>query len=231
MIIYKATNRINGKAYVGQTVFSLKNRRDRHVSETLNGKDNNYFHNAIRKYGIKKFDWKILQECDTIEELNRLEVHYIKLYDTFNNGYNLTKGGEGKVGYVPSKETRKKISEFRTGMKLSEKTKRKISEGNKGKKHHMWGKKRLEETKRKISEALKGENNYWYGKHLSEETKKKVSENRKGKSVGKDSPKAKPVIINNKYFDTKKEAAEYLNISFATVGNRIKRQVPGYQYV
>jgi group I intron endonuclease len=264
LIIYKVTNKINGKAYIGQTVFSLKNRKNRHVSETLNRKDNIYFHKAIRKYGSENFDWKILQKCDTIEELNKLEIHYIELYDTFNNGYNLTKGGKGAVGYVPSRETRKKISEFRTGMNFSEETKRKISEGNKGKKHPMWGKKHPEETKQKISEALKGRKhpmygkrgkgsvNYgrkhskdsklkmsestrgkkhpMYGKTHSEETKKKMSEAKKNIYIGKNNPNARPVIINNEHFDTRKEAAKYLNVVPATVRNRIKRQVSGYQY-
>lgn len=264
MIIYKATNKINGKAYVGQTVFSLKIRRARHINQTLNKQDNMYFHNALRKYGIKKFDWKILQKCDTIEELNRLEIHYIKLYDTFNNGYNLTKGGNGSVGCIPSIETRQKISKAHIGMKYSEKTKRKLSECRRGSKHPWFGRKHSEksklkmseakkgtkhpmygkrgkesssygkrhsvEAKRKISEANRGENHPMYGRIHSEKTKKKMSEAKKGMYIGKNNPKARAVVINNKHFDTKKEAAEYLNISPTTVGNRIKRQVSGYQY-
>jgi group I intron endonuclease len=176
LLIYKATNRINGKSYIGQTVNGLKRRRQRHVSDSLsdNRDSGSYFHRSILKYGEESFDWEILIKGDfTIKVLNRLEIHFISFYNTYIDGYNLTKGGNGSVGHSPSKETR-----------------RKISEANRGKNHPM------------------------YGKHKS----------------GKDAPNVRSVIINNKYFGTRKEAADYLNVDPATVRNRIKRQVPGYRY-
>lgn len=249
MIIYKATNKINGKAYVGQTVFSLENRRDRHIREALNRKDNCYFHRAIRKYGIEKFDWEILQERDTIEDLNRLEMYYIGLYDTFEKGYNLTLGGKGSIGFKHTKESRKKMSEVRIGMKpsegakkkisesligrkFSEETKRKMSKAQSGKKHPMYGKKHTEESKLKMSLSRMGNKNHFHGKYHTEETKRNMSQIRikKGLSKDKNNPRARPVIINNKHFDTRKQAAEYLNVSPTTVRDRIKRQVLGYQY-
>ena len=51
MIIYKITNIINGKSYIGQTAYSLNERWLSHLSDMVKKKDNNYFHNAIRKYG------------------------------------------------------------------------------------------------------------------------------------------------------------------------------------
>lgn len=93
MIVYMATNRINGKEYIGQTVGSLHQRKNGHFRR------GHYFHKALCKYGKENFDWEILYRCDNIDDLNRLEIYYIKLYRTFENGYNLTRGGEGTFGF------------------------------------------------------------------------------------------------------------------------------------
>lgn len=89
-IIYKITNKVNGKSYIGQTRYTIEFRLKQHQYK----KDNTYFHNAIQKYGIENFDMKILEECN-IEDLNSREIFYIAKYDTFKNGYNLTIGGDG----------------------------------------------------------------------------------------------------------------------------------------
>ena len=173
-MIYKATNKINDKSYIGQTVNGLKRRRQRHVSDSLSDRrdNNSYFHKAILKYGKDSFDWEVLAEGDfTLGILNKLEMHFVLLYNTYVNGYNLTKGGDGAYGCSPSKETRKKLSK-----------------------------------------ASMGKNNARYGKR------------------GKDASNVRPVMVNNRYFDTRKEAADYLNVDPATVRSRIKRQVPGYRY-
>lgn len=237
MIIYKATNKINGKSYIGQTIFSLKERKAQHINETLNKRDNRYFHNAMQKYGFDNFDWKVIHKCGIIEKLNKLEIFYIGYYDTFKNGYNLTLGGGGNNGYIPSRETRKKMSEARTGMKYSDEAKKRLSESRKGKRPPMYGKKHSEEAKRKMSESTKGKNhpNYGkrgketarYGKKHSVISKKKMSESKKDKN----NPSARAVIINDEYFDTIKEAAECLGVIPQTVRNRIKKQVPGHQYI
>lgn len=139
MIIYMATNRVNGKEYVGQTVDSLPSRRQSHIHSIFN---NNYFHNAIRKYGIDNFDWEILHDdISNMNDLNKLEIYYIELYDTFNNGYNLDLGGRNTLMSV---ETKKKISESRIGKytgkdnsnygnKWSDEQKNRVSKQNKGK--------------------------------------------------------------------------------------------------
>ena len=89
-IIYKITNKVNGKSYIGQTRYTIEFRWKQHQHK----KDNTYFHNAIKKYGIENFSIEILEECN-IEDLNSREIYYIAKYDTFNNGYNLTIGGDG----------------------------------------------------------------------------------------------------------------------------------------
>lgn len=89
-IIYKITNKVNGKSYIGQTRYTIEFRWKQHQHK----KDNTYFHNAIHKYGIENFSIEILEKCN-IEDLNSREIFYIAKYDTFKNGYNLTIGGDG----------------------------------------------------------------------------------------------------------------------------------------
>lgn len=89
-IIYKITNKVNGKSYIGQTRYTLEFRWRQH----LHKKDNVYFHNAIKKYGAENFSLEVLEECD-LDKLNSREIFYIAKYNTFENGYNLTIGGDG----------------------------------------------------------------------------------------------------------------------------------------
>ena len=230
MLIYRVTNKINGKKYVGQTVFSLEKRRRQHINDALSNKDTYHFHNALRKYGPDNFEWTILHKCSIIEELNMLEMYYIRLYNTFEKGYNLTLGGDGVVGFEHSEELKKKMSDALKGSKnpnygktFSEETRQKMSDANRGK--------RLSEgQKKKISETLKGkyvaENNPMYGKHLSEETKRKISEAFKGKN----NPGATAIIIDNKCFDTRKEAAGFVGVNPATIRNRILHKTKWLDY-
>ena len=78
-------------SYIGQTRYSLEFRWRQHQHK----KDNTYFHNAIRKYGAENFECEILEECDA-ELLDSKEIFYIAKYNTFEKGYNLTIGGDGK---------------------------------------------------------------------------------------------------------------------------------------
>ena len=88
--IYKITNKVNGKSYIGQTRYTVEFRWRQHQHK----KDNCYFHNAIHKYGVENFIVETIEECN-VEDLNSREIFYIAKYDTFNNGYNLTIGGDG----------------------------------------------------------------------------------------------------------------------------------------
>lgn len=213
MLIYMATNMINGKKYVGQTVNKLGSRKSQHIYGSLSKRDNCHFHNAIRKYGTKNFDWKILHDNITnIGILNELEIFYISYYNTFENGYNYTIGGDGNFGCIPSKETREKMSKIHKGRECLTETRKKISKANKGMK-------RSEEFKRRVGETSKG-------RIYSEEARKKMSEAK----IGKKHPRAKAVIINGIYFNTCKEAAVCLNVHKCTINRRFKRQVPGYKY-
>ena len=97
-IIYKYTNTINGKSYIGQTVNPIQ-RHNGHLFDARNPKT--HFHKALKKYGINNFTYEIVCsiESDNKEELkeklNESEIKYIEFYDTYKNGYNSTKGGDG----------------------------------------------------------------------------------------------------------------------------------------
>jgi len=89
--IYKITNTVNGKLYIGQTVKNIEVRFKEHVNAS---KNTNYkLYKAMRKYGTDNFIIKVLQECPK-EQLNELEIYWIDKLDTIKNGYNLTKGGQ-----------------------------------------------------------------------------------------------------------------------------------------
>lgn len=72
-IIYLATNKINNKVYIGQTINTLNKRKTNHYAAARNEKDNLYFHRAIRKYGENNFDWIVLDKANNQDKLNELE--------------------------------------------------------------------------------------------------------------------------------------------------------------
>ena len=109
--IYKITNTINNKCYIGQTRTDINKRWNQHkfVSTDPSNKAYNYpLYNAFRKYGIDNFKWEILEELDDnledlIVKLNNLEIYYISKYDSLNNGYNQNKGGNIVVQTLENK--------------------------------------------------------------------------------------------------------------------------------
>jgi group I intron endonuclease len=157
--IYKYTNRINGKVYVGKTV----NPRVRHNVHTCNARKGSptLFARAIRKYGIESFIREFLCE---IEELDGfVEMVFIAALKANNPsfGYNLTDGGEGITGYHHSEVTRQNQSRQSVGRVLSKEHCRHIALGLRGK--NRTGHPRSVETRRKIANAR-------LGKRLSPET-------------------------------------------------------------
>ena len=93
--IYKITNKINNKSYIGQSI-NIKERWTQHKRYPV--KNSKYpLYLAFEKYGLKNFDFSILEEC-LIGELDDKEIFYISLFDTYKNGYNQTLGGSGSPG-------------------------------------------------------------------------------------------------------------------------------------
>ena len=95
--IYKITNLVNGKEYIGQTSLSIQERFKQHIHDANKGYYNHRpLYNAFNKYGIENFIVEELEECNT-EEVNQKEIEYINKFDTYSNGYNATLGGEGAI--------------------------------------------------------------------------------------------------------------------------------------
>ena len=92
-IIYKHTNKINGKVYIGQTKQAINQR-------WRNGdgyKNNIYFYHSIKKYGWDNFEHEILEkDIDSVKKANEREIYWISKYDSYKNGYNLTSGGDNR---------------------------------------------------------------------------------------------------------------------------------------
>lgn len=123
--IYKVTNNINGKIYIGQSV-NIYARWNHHKSCCLNSKCHEYnspFYRALRKYGYENFTFEILEQCD-VNELDAKEIEYIQRYNSFiyssnSNGYNNSIGGnQGSRFRIKSEDEKLKISqnrEYKTG--------------------------------------------------------------------------------------------------------------------
>lgn len=173
--IYRITNLVNGKTYIGQHKFYL-NKNDYYKGS---GKR---LILAYKKYGIENFKKEILEVVPTKFEVNVLERYYIAKERErvgVENCYNLADGGDGTDGVVRSEEYRKKMSVSKKN--ISDETRKKMSESHKGKSPANKGIQMSEEQKKKLSEVKKGQTAWNKGKHHSEETKKKLSEISKGK--------------------------------------------------
>jgi len=165
MIIYKATNKINGKIYIGQTIRTLEYRWAQHCRD----KRKTALHSTIKKYGKDAFKLEILSKCKSIKEMNYKEEYYIKLLNTLApNGYNLSTGGDNKRHHESSK---RKIGAANRGRKHSKKSIKLMSKNRKGKGS---GWHQTEEAKRKIGEAHIGLKP-WLGKKHSKKTRLRMS--------------------------------------------------------
>ena len=115
MEIYKVTNKVNGKIYIGQSK-NFRKRKRSHINEVENNKDNMIFHKALKKYGIEQFNWEILWTGEE-ELLDEMEIYFIKENKSFihsteydgSNGYNMTAGGCGSKGFKHSEESKLKM--------------------------------------------------------------------------------------------------------------------------
>lgn len=177
-VIYKATNTINGKAYIGIDS-NWPHRKHAHLFAARNSKAEAYaFHRAIRKYGEQNFRWEVLLENATPQD----EIRLIEEHGTFRDtGYNLTKGGEATMGWIPSEETRRKISEANKGNKncvgrvMSEETRKRISESKKGKPSARKGQSSPLKGRKQSDELIAKRVASRKGYRHSEETKAKLS--------------------------------------------------------
>ncbi len=193
MIIYKITNLINSKIYIGQTIQTLNKRMNRHFSDADRGKKTTPLYLAIKKYGKINFKVDIIDNATSIDELNEKEIYWIKHYNSIDReiGYNMTHGGDRAL-LLP--EVRKRIADKKRGQKHSDETKKKMSKAHKGKNYRKWTEEQKIEYSIKFKKLYKegkikgppnnpnyGSDHHMYGKTHTDEAKAKISKSRKGK--------------------------------------------------
>lgn len=102
--IYKITNNINGKVYIGQTIKTIKKRWQQHICNSSKP----YFqqivlYKAMKKYGKENFYIEPIEEIDN-SQLDEREKYWIKYYNSYKNGYNSTIGGKATTLYELDEE-------------------------------------------------------------------------------------------------------------------------------
>ena len=162
MIVYRAKNKINNKSYIGITTKTLEHRKITHQKAAKYS--NRKFYTALNKYGFDNFEWSVLAEGSDITDLENKEQYYIEKYNSFNDGYNLTSGGESLKEY--SEESKELMRDARVDWHKSNRN------GFKGKTH-------TEEVRKRISEKLKGRVSPNKDKELSETHRENLSKAQK----------------------------------------------------
>ena len=176
--IYKITNVVNNKCYIGSSVRITERWYDHKTRLNANKHHSIKLQRSFNKYGSNNFVYEIIEECD-IDNLLIKEQYYIDLYNTYKNGYNSVPKSGNNLGMKHSDETKEILKEKSIGNK------------------NMLGKNHTDETKKKISEKLKGipltdeTKEKMKGRIMSEETKKKLSDKLKGRLKGPMSDESK----------------------------------------
>jgi len=135
--IYKVTNIINNKIYIGQTIRNVDDRWKQHIKDSKQKRYKHiHFYRALNKYDIDNFtietiDYVLYEDIKELKDkLNELEKYYILKFDSFKNGYNSSLGGEGNVGLKHSDESKEKMRKANLGRTQTDETRKKKSESN-----------------------------------------------------------------------------------------------------
>lgn len=202
-VVYKVTNTINNKIYIGITKNKFKYRKTKHLYCAKKLINNNFslFHKSLNKYGFDNFIWEIIEECEN-SILSEKEEYYIKYFNSYyeyNNGYNLTKGGLYNYGVSGEKHWLNRLS--------NEEKDEWINNNRKGENNGMYNNGSLISNENHFSynysldekkqwlNNISGENNYqkklskeelknksWFNKITKEEKDEWVKNNLKGKN-------------------------------------------------
>ena len=238
--IYKITNNINNKIYIGQTIKKRPTDRfsqHKYIARHLNSeKSNSYLHKAMNKYGVDNFTFEIIEQIEN-NLLNEREKYWIAYYDCMvPKGYNLTRGGEGTLGYsrpqtVEERKKRKQSNKLfyiknpQASKALSERTKK------------LW---ENEEYRKKVTESNKkyalkhpnlnkGENNPMYGKKHTKEALEKIQAHaatRKLKIAKLDKDSLEILQI----YDGVKDAEKALGVAHGWISKAAKQEKVAYGF-
>jgi len=236
MIIYKITNLIDGKIYIGQTIRTIKERWKQHLRS--NGCC--AISAAIKKYGEENFIIEIVDSALSIDELNKKETEWIiTLQSLAPHGYNLNTGGNNRRF---SQEVKEKISKSHVGKKLCDDHKLKISRSTREffkhnpdkhiparlalkdfmkksaeqDRHPKKGKKVAEEGRKNISNSKLGAKNPMFGKKSNKNQLQALAMNRQSALA-----KLPSVLChqNKKIYQTVTEAAKDLGFARSSISN------------
>lgn len=117
--IYKITNKTNNKSYIGKTLQTPEKRFKQHIADSKRERcKNRPLYRAMNKYGIENFMLEIIEECSN-NVISDREVYWIDYYDTYKNGYNATKGGDGSA-YINEQEVIKYYDNYKICSKVAE---------------------------------------------------------------------------------------------------------------
>ena len=118
--IYKITNKVNGKSYIGQTIQNVKERFYQHCATKCSQAIlNMVIHKAITKYGKSNFTIEVIEEVESAN-LNDRERYWIRYYDSYNNSYNSTEGGQDGIKLFKNLDTESIVREYKSGKSLRE---------------------------------------------------------------------------------------------------------------
>lgn len=201
--IYKVTNTIGNKIYIGQHIGNF----DKYYLGS-----GIYINNAIKKYGRSNFKVELIIEANNKFELDNLEKQYIKEYRNIfgrDKLYNISDGGYGGLGVKWSDKSKHLLSLSTKGKKKPLGFSEKLRKANLGKKHS-------EETKLKISLFQKGKKR----KPLSEETKRKIGL----KSLGRKHTKEARLKMSNSAKGRTFSKETRLKISLAHKGKKLSQE-------
>lgn len=238
--IYKITNKINNKIYIGQTIKERpSDRYSQHrylANHPEQEKGISYLHRAMASDGLDNFQFEIIEQIEN-DLLNEREQYWIKYYDCIvPNGYNITDGGSGTQGYSrpQSIEEREKRQQSNKNYYIEhpeaiEKARQRATE--------LW---KNEEYRKKVTESnkkfyqehpdiFKGENNPMYGKKHTEEALKKIRANaatRKLKIAQLDKDTLEIIKIHNGV----KDAEKALGVSHGWISKAARQDKIAYGY-
>lgn len=193
--IYKIFTSCSNKVYIGQTRQSIEDRYKEHL-KNRSASVPYHLYNAMRKYGIETFRIEQIEECDN-DVLSEREQYWIQYYDSFNNGYNMTLGGEGNFLY-DYREISNKYLELKNEQETAKyfgcsvNTVKKacnyfgISVLKKVQQSGYWDSGQGKARKEKMSQKWKRDNPNKNG--LTQNHKDKISQAKKGKYQGINSP-------------------------------------------